>query len=77
MPNLAIQKLRERRDMHYLLTKIKWYVLDIEEPEKVTSLFDEIGAEYTVLPYKGEDYNYFQDLITNVKTFMMQHCNNL
>lgn len=72
-PNLSIDNLCNKEEIYSLLSKIKWYVVDVEEPEEITSFLEKVGAEYTLLPYMGEDHDYFHDLISNIEVFIMQH----
>lgn len=61
-PNLSLNNLCNKEEIYPLLSKIKWYVIDVAS-SKVTSFLEKIGAEYILLPYFGEDYDYFQNLV--------------
>jgi hypothetical protein len=74
-PDLSIYKLRKNKDIYCLLRKINWNVLEIEAYKDVTTFFDEINANYIVNPYRGEEYNYFADFISNALTCLIEKIN--
>lgn len=74
-PDLSIYKLRKNKDIHYLLIKINWNVLEIEAYTDVITFFDEINARYIVNSYQGEEYNYFADFISNTLACLIKNIN--
>ena len=72
--SLSISKLREHDDAHHiLLSRINWCVLGVENYKEVTTFLDEIKASYTVILYRGKEYNYFDYFISNVRNFLPQN----
>ncbi|MFM7888320.1 MAG: hypothetical protein ACKPCM_16885 [Pseudanabaena sp.] len=74
-PDLSVYKLQIMKDIHYLLRKVNWTVLEVEGYQEVTKFFDEIKANYKVIPFRGQEYNYFNDFMSNVLTFLKQSIN--
>ncbi|ELS33334.1 MULTISPECIES: hypothetical protein [Pseudanabaena] len=74
-PDLSVYKLQVMKDIHCLLCKVNWTVLEVEGYQEVTKFFDEIKANYKVIPFRGQEYNYFNDFMSNVLTFLKQSIN--
>ncbi len=70
--NLSVSKLRATEDTYILLPKIKWHILENESCQEVTNFFKEINTEYTLIYYKGEEYNYFADFISDIQDYLLQ-----
>jgi hypothetical protein len=65
-PNLSIYNLRKNYDIYPLLSMIQWNVLEIDSYLEITNFLNEIKAGYTLIPYRGEEYNYFDDFVSNI-----------
>jgi hypothetical protein len=71
--SLSILNLRLRTDIHHLLSNINWYIVETENSQEVIAFLNDINAIYTLIPYKGEEYNYFDDFLLNVLTSLSKN----
>lgn len=76
-PNVSLKNLQNAEEVYPLMSKVKWYVLDIDSPEEVTSFLEKIGAEYRLVPYLGDEYDYLSYLLSEIEAFIMKHCQNV
>lgn len=77
LPNVSLKNHQIAEEAYPLMSKVKWYVVDRDSPEEVTSFLEKIGAEYRLVPYLGDEYDYLSYLISEIEDFMMKHCQNV
>jgi hypothetical protein len=65
MPNLSVCNLRKKSDIYHLLSAIKWGILERENYLEAKTFLDEINASYTLIPDRGEEYNYFDEFVSS------------
>lgn len=70
-PNLSLSNLQYKNEIYSLLKEIHWYVLDIEQPEKVTDFLERIQADFTLVPYVSDEHYYFQDILLDIEAKML------
>jgi hypothetical protein len=74
LPNNSLYRIQEKKELYSLLSKIYWFVIDVEKPEKVIDFLSGIEATYRKVPYKGDFYDYFSDLLLDIKTLIANQC---
>ncbi|MFB2918538.1 MULTISPECIES: hypothetical protein [Aerosakkonema] len=77
LPNVSLKNLQSAEEIYPLMSKVKWYVIDRDSPEEVTSFLEKIGAEYRLIPYLGDEYDYLSYLLSEIEAFMMKHCQDV
>lgn len=66
-PNLSLFNLQNKSEIHPLLKNIYWYVLDIERPERIIEFLKKIQADFTLVSYVSDEYNYFQGILQDIE----------
>jgi hypothetical protein len=66
---LSIDKLRENRELFCELSEVKWNLIDADPSRKAMKFFSEINANYNIIPYKGEQYDYLRDFASSILSF--------
>jgi hypothetical protein len=69
-PNNSLYRIQEQSELYFLLSQIYWFVIDIEQPEKVNDFLSSIDATYKKIPYRGDSYDYFSDFLLDIKTLI-------
>ncbi|WP_448269646.1 hypothetical protein [Nostoc sp. DSM 114159] len=67
-PNLSLFNIQNKNEIYALLKNIYWYVLDIERPEEIIDLLKKIQADFTLVPYVSDEYNYFQGILLDIES---------
>jgi len=66
--NLLVTNAPNKKEINSLLKDIYWYVLDIEQPERVIDFLKRIQADFTLIPYISDEYDYFQDILLDLES---------
>ena len=77
LPNLSLFKIQNnllmsnapnKKEINSLLKDIYWYVLDTEQPERVIDFLKRIQADFALVPYISDEYDYFQGILLDIES---------
>ena len=71
-PNLSLFNLRNKTEIHSLLKSVYWYVIDIQNSEEAIDFLEKIKANFILISYKNDDYNYFQDILLDIEAKLLE-----
>ncbi len=75
--NLSPARLHDREDLYPVLKNVYWYVLNTREPETITNFLKTIQANFNLVQYAGDEYDYLQEMLPKIEMMLVQKCHQL
>lgn len=73
--HLSTHKIIKQKDLYGQLSSIEWTIVFVDDQPLLVQLFDSIQANYNVVEYRGEEYNYFHDFVSAILASTLEKIN--